>query len=89
MNRLGDERLESSLPQKYLFVLDDGELNMSQQCADSKGTTVCQDVPGPVIPVGEGWGCPALFCTAQPQLEQCLQHWVPQYKKDIKLLGGQ
>ena len=53
-----------------------------------KGATVAWGAPGPGLPLGEERGCPLCFAL----LWSCLQHWVavwvPQYKKDMKLLRG-
>ena len=51
-----------------------------------KGPTVPWDAPGPALPLAEERGCPTVLCTVWPHLKHWGQVWVPQDKKDVKLL---
>lgn len=44
--------------------------------------------PGPTLPLGDRRGLSALLCTLRPHLKIWVQVWVPQYKKDIKLVAS-
>ena len=88
MYKLGDECLESSSTERDLRVWVDGMLNMSQECALTAKRTnrvlgyITHSVDNQsrevIVPV-----CTALL---RPHFKYCVQFWVPQYEKDIRLL---
>ena len=51
-----------------------------------KGPTVPWGASGPTLPAGAGRDRFALLCLVRPHLERCVQGWVPQCRKDIKVL---
>ena len=76
--RWGNERLESSSAERNPGVLVDGKLNMSQQCPGVPQALHCSWSREGLVPL--------YSVLVQPHLEYCVQFWVPQYIKDIKLL---
>ncbi|RMC21289.1 hypothetical protein DUI87_02150 [Hirundo rustica rustica] len=81
MDRLGNEKLESSAMERDLGgVLVDGKLNISQQCPGSQEGQPCSGVHQAKHrqPV-KGGDCPALLCAGVAS---------PQVLGDIKLLGS-
>ncbi|RMC07262.1 hypothetical protein DUI87_16719 [Hirundo rustica rustica] len=81
---LENEKLESSAMEQDQGVLVDGKLNISQQCPGSQEGHRCPGVhQAQHGQPGKGGDCPDL---GQPHLQCWGQFWVPQYKKDIKLL---
>jgi len=51
-----------------------------------QGPTVPWGAPGPALPLGERRGCPTVLCAMQLHLQHCIQGWLPQRKKNTKLL---
>ncbi|KAK4831609.1 LOW QUALITY PROTEIN: hypothetical protein QYF61_018369 [Mycteria americana] len=83
---LGEEWLESSPAERYLGVLADITLNMSQQCALSAKRA--NSIPGCIKHSITSWSKEViiLLYLAMPHLEYCVQFWAPQFKKDFKVL---
>ena len=87
--KLGFERLESSLTERDLGVWVGGNLSMSQQCALAAKRAKCvlgcikHSIASCLREVIVSL-CSALL---QPDLEYCVQFWVPQHK-DIKQQWG-
>ncbi|GAB0177019.1 hypothetical protein GRJ2_000167100 [Grus japonensis] len=88
--KLGDERLESSPAERDLGVWVDGKLNMSQQCAlaAKRANRVLGCIKHSIASWLREVTIPLCTALVQPHLHYCAEFWVPQYKKDIKLLKG-
>ncbi|KAK4827430.1 hypothetical protein QYF61_017868 [Mycteria americana] len=86
--KLGDERLESSPVERDLGVWVDGKLNMSQQCAlaAKRFNCVLSCIKHSIGSRLREVIVPLYTAVVEPHLEYCVQFWVPQYKKDIKVL---
>lgn len=90
--RQDDETLETGSAKRNLGnlgVLVKGKLNMSQQWAQASRTT--NHALECIRPTTASWVRVViilLWCTAltQPHLKYCMQVWLPQYKKGVKLL---
>ncbi|KAF7235562.1 Cytosolic carboxypeptidase 4, partial [Varanus komodoensis] len=86
--RLGDKWLESSTCERDLGVLVDCRLNMSQQCdavvKRVNATRGC--IARSVASRSREVLVPLYITLVHPQLEYCVQFWVPHYRKDIARL---
>ena len=85
---LGKDVLESSPAEKYLGVLVDKKLDMSQQCAlaAQKANCVLGSIKKGVASREREVIVPLYLALERPHLEYCVQAWGPQYRKDMQLL---
>ena len=86
--KLREDLLESSPAEKDLGVLVDEKLDMSQQCALAawKANCVLGCIKRGVASREREVIVPHYSALVRPHLENCIQAWDPQHKKDTELL---
>ncbi|GAB0176519.1 mitochondrial enolase superfamily member 1 [Grus japonensis] len=86
--RLGNEGIESSSVEKVLGVLVDEMLDMTHQCAlaAQKANHVLSCIKRSVTSRSREGILPLYSALVRPHLEDCIQLWGPQYKRDMELL---
>ena len=86
--KLGDKRIEQNSAKKYLGVLVDGKLDMSQEwaIAAQKAKLILGCIKRSVASRLKEVILPLYSTLLRPHLECCIQRWSPQYSRDIDLL---
>jgi len=83
--KLGDEKIEHSTAEKYLMVLVDGKLDISQLCAQKVNCTL-GSTKSSMASRSKGAIQPLYSVLVWPHLEYCLCMWSSQNSRDIVLL---